>query len=120
VTDDITKQHYARQLGELSVIRRHSEFQTKTLQEHGQLLAGLNQRCQDRGRRLCALEDWCESKDDLVTATGRHDITRLEAQLDEMKAKKAARVRWIAGIVGTVIAGGILAWATAVFAGCTW
>jgi hypothetical protein len=85
-------------------------------------VSGMRQQLDDHGRRLVKVEGWCEDKDDLVTATGRHDITELRQQLAEREAKLAARrqhwVRYgVATAIGVATSAGLL-WLGLALGGC--
>ena len=130
--DDLGALHvrYGQLLGQLSslngklseVVDSNNELSRAVWSQHAQL-ATMDQRCVDRGRRLVAVEDWVEHKDDEVTATGRHDITRLEKQLAAMQRDKAERRRhWVRYGIAAVVGVGtsvLVVWLGSMAAGCS-
>ena len=126
---EATRRHHASQTAQLSAIIRGQADVLGKVSNVEQLtwetrtdVAALVQRVGDHDRRIGINDAWRADKDNEVTATGRHNIEALQRQLAErdaaVKARRSMVIKWAAGILGTVAAGSILAWATAVFAGC--
>ena len=85
-------------------------------------MAGLSQCVTDLSRRVDGVEEWQRGKDDLVTATGRHDITELRRQLAAREAANADRRRhWVrygvATAIGLATSAGLL-WLGLALGGC--
>jgi len=127
---EATRQHHASQTAQLStIIRGNADVLTKLggveqlAWETRTDVAALVQRVGDHDRRLGITESRQAARDDETTATGRHNIEKLQAELAERKRVKAERRRhyvragWAAAIALalTGISGGI----ALAFSGCS-